>query len=112
MAKYYGEIGFVETMDDGHGVWKETVVEVRNYTGDVSANTRRWQSANQVNDNLQINNKLSIVADPYAYNHFHSMRFAKWHGAYWEITNIEVQFPRLILTIGGEYAGSTERATG
>ena len=108
MAKYYGEIGFIETVNDGHGVWKETVVAKRNYSGDVLANSRRWQGENQVNDNLQINNKLSIVADPYAYEHFYYMRFAKWHGAYWEITNIEVEYPRLILTIGGLYEGPTD----
>lgn len=108
MAKYYGEIGYVETVDDGYGVWKETVVAKRMYAGDVLSNIRKYHEANQVNENLNINNKLSIVADPYAYDHFHIMRFVKWYGAYWKITNVEVQYPRLILTIGGVYAGPTE----
>jgi len=104
MGKFYGIIGYAETSETAPGVWTEGITE-RNYSGDVIKNTGRWQSGAKVNDNLTINNSISIVADPFAYQHFHAMRYVNWMGVSWKVTNVEVQRPRLILTIGGVYNG-------
>lgn len=104
MAKYYGKIGYAETVETNPGVWTEQITE-RSYYGDMIRNTRRLQSAEQVNDNINISNDLSIIADPYAINNFHAMRYAEFMGAKWKISNVEVQYPRLILTLGGLYNG-------
>lgn len=102
MAKYYGKIGYAEPVETNPGVWTEQITE-RSYYGDMIRNTRRLQSAEQVNDNINISNDLSIIADPYAINNFHAMRYAEFMGAKWKISNVEVQYPRLILTLGGLY---------
>lgn len=102
MGKFYGKIGYAETRETTPGVWTEEITE-RNYTGDIIKNTRRWQSGDTLNDDLVINNIISIVADPFAYQNFHAIRYIMWMGASWKVTNIEVQRPRLILTIGGVY---------
>ena len=102
MAKWFGKIGYAEAVEKSPGVWKEEIT-VREYFGDLTRNTRRLQTADKVNDDLNINNELSIVSDPYAIDHFHNMRYAELYGTAWKITNVEVQFPRLILTLGGEY---------
>lgn len=104
MAKYYGKIGYAEMVETNPGVWTEQITE-RSYYGDMIRNTRRLQSAEQVNDNINIANDLSIIADPYAINNFHAMRYAEFMGAKWKISNVEVQYPRLILTLGGLYNG-------
>lgn len=106
MAKFYGAIGYAETIEKTPGVWEEQITE-RNYSGDVIKNTRRWQAGENLNDDLIINNIFSIVADPFAYQNFFAMRYISWMGALWKITNVEVQRPRLILTIGGIYNGKT-----
>jgi hypothetical protein len=108
MAKFYGPVGYTETKETTPGVWTEVITE-RSYYGDVIKMSRRWQAGENLNDNLVINNQISIMADPFAYQYFLAMRYIKWMGATWEITNIEVQRPRLILTIGGVYNG--EQAT-
>lgn len=100
MAKWYGKIGYAETAETTPGVWTDQTVE-REYFGDLIRNTRRLQTADKVNDDITISNELSIVADPYAINNFHSMRYAEFLGTKWKITNIEVQYPRLLLTLGG-----------
>lgn len=105
MNKYFGTIGYSVTTETRPGVWEEQIVE-RNYYGDVQRNTRRWESGEGLNDNLNINNQISIVADPFAYENFHNMRYASFMGTLWKITNVEVQSPRLLLTIGGEYNGA------
>lgn len=104
MAKFYGKIGFAETAETDPGVHTETIV-TREYYGDVNRNSRRLQTTDQVNDNVNISNEISIVADPYAMNNFHTMRFVEFMGATWKVTNIEVQPPRLVLTLGGLYNG-------
>ena len=102
MAKFYGEIGYVDTVENSTGVWKEQVTE-RVYSGDILRITSKMQSGENLNDNLTIDNKISIIADPFAYTKFYSMRYIRWMGALWKITSVEVQRPRLILSIGGVY---------
>lgn len=100
MAKFFGKIGYGVTDEVRPGVWDTTIVE-REYFGDLIRNTRRLESASQVNDNIQISNEISIVADPYARENFHAMRYVEFMGAKWRVTSVEVQYPRLILTVGG-----------
>jgi hypothetical protein len=106
MAKYYGQIGYAETQETRPGIFKEVITE-RNYYGDVLRNARRLESGEKINDDVVVNNSLSVVADPYAYEHFFAIRYVRWMGTLWKVTNVEVQSPRLILTIGGVYNGPT-----
>lgn len=102
MAKYCGNVGFAETRETAPGVWKEFMTE-RKYYGDVTRNTRKLASTSQLNDNVEVSNSISIVADPYARQNFHAIRYVIFMGTKWKVTSVEVQYPRLILTIGGVY---------
>ena len=104
MAKFYGAIGYAKTEEIKPGVWKEQITE-RTYYGDLVRNTRRLQAGEGLNDNINVANEISIIADPFANENFHSMRYAYFMGAKWKITNVEVAYPRLILTVGGLYNG-------
>ena len=104
MARFSGKIGFVTTSETSPDVWTETVTE-RNYMGDVSRNVWTNQNSGNVNDNLNLSNTISIVADSFAYANFSHMRYVKYMGAKWNISSAEVQRPRIILTIGGVYNG-------
>lgn len=104
MAKFYGKIGYGVTEEVRPGVWEEVVIE-RPYYGDVNRNRRRWASSERLNDNLDVTNEISIVADPYAYKHFHTIRYVEWMDARWKISDVEVEYPRLKLVIGGVYNG-------
>ena len=102
MAKYCGNIGFAVTKEIKPGVWQEQITD-RLYYGDMTRNTKRFQSSGNLNDNIIIANELSIVADPYANENFHAMRYVEFMGTKWKITSVEVQYPRLILTLGDGY---------
>ena len=104
MAKYYGQIGYEETTETRPGIFTPSITE-RNYYGDVLRNTRRLESGEKINDDVVVNNSLSIVADPYAYQHFFAIRYVSWMGAKWKVTNVDVQRPRLVLSLGGVYNG-------
>lgn len=103
MAKIFTEVGFVVTEDDGTGVWEEKEFK-RGYYGDLVKNpSSRWQNTDQINDNKLLSNNVSILADPFAFENFTSIRFVTIMGKKWKIDNIEIQYPRLVLTTGGLY---------
>lgn len=104
MDKFYGTIGYGKTIEKRPGVYTEEITE-RQYFGDVLRNTRRLQTADKINDNINVSNEISIIADPYAYDNFHDMLYIEFMGTKWKITSVEVRFPRLILTIGDVYNG-------
>lgn len=104
MAKFYGPIGYVEMVETKPGVWTEQVVE-RNHYGDVIRNARRFQSADKQTDDIVINNQISILVDPYAIDNLQRIRYVEFMGAKWEVSDVNVEYPRLILTLGGVYNG-------
>lgn len=102
--KFYGAIGFATTKETTPGVWEEVITE-QSYYGDVTRNTRKLQNSEGLNDDINIGNDISIVANPYILSNMYAMRYVVFQGAKWKITNVEVQYPRLILSIGGLYNG-------
>lgn len=104
MAKYYGVIGYAATVETEPGIYEEQIIETE-YMGDVLRNTRRLREGSKINDDITISNQISIIADPYASNNFHAMRYVTFMGAKWKVSDVEVQYPRLILTLGGLYNG-------
>lgn len=102
MSKYYGKIGYERMIESSPGVWTpETTVKA--YYGDVYKQSRRLNSGQQVNDNINISNQFSIVADPYAFKHIGEMKWIEWYGTKWKVTDASISYPRIELTIGGVY---------
>ena len=104
MAKFYATIGFVMTGETVPGVWTESTT-TKKYACDVVKVSRKLQGQDQVNDDINIANQFSIVADPYASSNFFAMRWIEFQGVKWKIASVDVQRPRLVLTIGGLYNG-------
>ena len=111
MAKFYGSVGYAVMMEKAPGVWVERIKEYI-YYGDLTRNTRRLQSSETLNEDINVANEISIVADPFAYQNFHLMRYVAFMGTKWKVTNVEVHYPRLILTIGGVYHEPKAGASG
>lgn len=109
--KFCGNIGFAKPDKVRPGVWTESIIE-RRYFGDMPRNLRRLQDNAKVNSDINISNEISIVADPFAKENFHAMRYVVFMGAKWKIESVEVQYPRLILSIGGLYNDKPNRASG
>jgi len=104
MAKWSGKVGFETTLETEPGIWKEKIIE-KPYYGDVIRNARRLESSGVINDSVNISNEISFVADPYARENFHTIRYIEFMGTKWKVSNIDVQYPRLVLSIGGIYNG-------
>ena len=106
MTRFYGRIGYGEPEESAPGVWIDNIVEY-SYFGDVIRNARNLVEAGQLNDNIVVQNQISVVADAYAYEHFFAIRYVEWAGVLWTVTSVEVQSPRLILRLGEVYNGPT-----
>ena len=107
MPKFVDVIGYGEAQEVTPGVWQDVIVERRLF-GDVIRSSRRLQeSSEKLNSDITVNVAISVVADAYARNHIFAIRYVKWAGARWTVSHVDVQFPRLILTLGGLYNGPT-----
>jgi hypothetical protein len=106
MARFFGEIGYGESVETptGSGVWVDEITEY-SYFGDVIRNTRHLEDGEGLNDNLSVGNSISVVADEFANEHFHAIRYVRWAGVCWKVIGVEVKPPRLILTLGEVYNG-------
>lgn len=104
MAKFYGKIGYAATTETRPGIW-EQVVNAKKYSGDLVSYSRYWSNGDKVNDDVSISAQISIVADSYLLNNMHRIRYAELNGVAWEVTSIDPQYPRLILSLGGIYHG-------
>ena len=106
MPKFFGKVGFGMTQETSPGVWVDKITE-RDYRGDITKMVRRLEGSEYLNDNLTVSNTISILADAFANENFFAIRYVQWEGARWKISNVEVQRPRLILTLGEVYNGPT-----
>lgn len=104
MAKWCGKIGYAITKETEPGLWEPIIVE-RKYYGDLISNRWKRQNSGGINDDINISNSISIIADPFANQNLGYMAYVEYMGTKWKISDVEIQFPRLILTVGGLYNG-------
>lgn len=108
MAKFHGNIGYGESQEipPDSGIWKDVITE-QEYYGDVLQATRNLESGEGLNKDITVSNRISILADQYANEHYFAIRYIQWEGVLWTVTKVEVQRPRLILSLGSVYNGPT-----
>lgn len=106
MARFHGRVGYGEAVETTPGVWVDQITE-RSYFGDVVRNSRNLREGENLNPNISVQNSISIVADAYANDHFFAIKYVEWSGVLWTVTKVDVQSPRLILTLGEVYRGPT-----
>lgn len=103
MSKFSGIIGFGETVETVPGVFVPTITERRRYYGDLIRNYMSIQNSNNLNDDINISNQVSVVTDSFLREHINTMKYVEFMNIKWKITNVDIQFPRLILSLGGVY---------
>ena len=73
MNKWCGKIGFTYSGEIEPGLWVENEIVERQYFGDIISNRWKRENSGGVNENINISNQISIVADPYARDHVSAM---------------------------------------
>jgi len=111
MGKFFGKVGLVIMERTAPGVYMPNTVTKPCY-GEVLNVTKRWQgAAEQVNDNLNIDSRISILSNKFLTENLSHIRFVEWMGALWKVTSVELSYPRIILSIGGVYNDNDEQET-
>ena len=103
MAKFYGTVGYVTSIETKPGVWKDENVVEHEYSGETLQETGQNESAGKVVDDIKLVERISILGDPYAFQHYFSMKYVVRDGVKWKINSVSINYPRLILSIGGLY---------
>lgn len=104
MAKYAGMIGFAKNVEVESGDYEDVVTE-RRYRGDILRNNQKFAVGGTTSGELRITNQFSILADNYAFDHISEIRYLEWRGNRWIVDYIDIEYPRLVMTIGGLYNG-------
>lgn len=108
--KFVGKIGFwIDDVETAPSVYEPKIIE-KPYVGDVTRNYRRNQyESGKQNKNLSLNNQIDILADTYLQQNYHTARYVLWNNVRWEVTAVEVDYPKIKLEIGGVYDGIEAR---
>ena len=107
MGKFYGTIGFVKTEESSPGVW-QPVTEEYGYCGDLIRNIERNDSGNKVNRDVSLNNQVSVICNRYAQENLQFIKYVRFLGTAWTVTSVEINYPRLVLNLGGVYSEEVE----
>lgn len=102
MAKFAGKIGFSNTIETSPGIWSSDIVE-KTYMGDVLKASLRYQDNSKVNEDVVLSKRISIIADMFINNNLHTIKYVTYMGTKWSVTEFDIQYPRVILTLGGVY---------
>lgn len=102
-------VGFWEDdVEISPGVWRPSDIIERTYKGTVVSDRRRFQSdSSNQNDTFTVGNRIEILSDLYSRNNWPSIKYVVWKGVKWKVTSVEVNYPRLILDLGGVYNENT-----
>lgn len=106
MARFADVVGFAVQTETRPGYFEDVITE-REYLGDVRRAARQAITGDKQNDDYTLENTIEIVADEFANGNILAIRYVKWAGAHWKVSNVEIQHPRLLLRLGGVYNGPT-----
>ena len=104
--KWFGKVGFTsrEPIEEDSDIYVDQIIE-RSYFGEETRLNSQWKTSGHKNDDKDINTEISIVSDPFACDHFTDIIYVEFMGCKWDVTSVSVQYPRLILSVGGLYNG-------
>jgi hypothetical protein len=104
MAKYAGLVGYATQEETVPGVWspvEKTVV----MKGDVIRQSSSVQNDDKVNSDITLNHRVSLIGDAYAFDNYYNLKWIELHGRKLEVSSVELQRPRLIVSVGDIYNG-------
>jgi len=111
MVRFFGVVGFSNNQETSPGVWEDVITE-KSYTGDVIKDTRQLEASSEhINGDINVRNSISIVANGFANERIFAIKYVKWRGVRWHVTDVDVRPPRLILSLGGIWNGNTPNVT-
>lgn len=109
-SRFYGAVGYGHSTETAPGVWEDVITE-RKLFGDVRKDTLQVRGGEKLNRDLTVQNSISVVADAYANENFHAIKYVVWSGTAWEVNEATIEAPRILLRLGGVYNGPRPEVT-
>jgi len=108
MALQSVTLGYARQVESRPGVWApEEICEV-NKIVDVKNFMFRHQQTDNTNQDLTTSDEISVKADAFALKNFSNIRYVRYMGAEWSVNSVKLNYPNIILTLGGVYNGRTK----
>ena len=104
MTRFFDKVGYGIPNESVDGVWSDNIVE-QAYYGDVLDTSISNEEVDKVNNDIRLQQRVSIVADSFAFENFSRIKYVSWMGSLWTVLSVKVERPRLILALGGIYNG-------
>lgn len=104
MAKYAGQVGFASQVETVPGVWVNDIKE-RFLKGDVIRANANIESGTNINNDVSLNHRVSLIGASISTAEYYNIKYITLDGFKWEAKSIEIQRPRLIVTLGGMWNG-------
>lgn len=110
MSKFTGLVGFITQEESIPGVWSP-IENSKKMRGDLisssatNGNGSRIADSGKVNDDVSLNHRVSLLGDYYTFNNYLNIKWIQIGGRKLEVSSIELQRPRVILTVGGLWNG-------
>lgn len=103
MARFTGLVGYVTQEESTPGVWSP-VESPKRMKGDIIRQSSS-QNGDKVNSDVTLNHRVSLLGDAYAFGNYYNIKWIMVDGVKWEVTSVEVQRPRLTVSLGGLWNG-------
>lgn len=106
MAKYAGLVGYVTQEETVPGVWSPVSTPIK-MRGDLIRQSASSQNGDKLNEDITLGHRVSLIGDAYAFGNYYNIKWIEISGMKWEVTSVEIQRPRLILSVGGLWNDQT-----
>lgn len=104
MAKFSGLVGYITQSEISPGVWSSVENSIM-MKGDVIRQSSNTQNDDKVNSDITLSHRVSLIGDAYSFGNYYNIKWVDIRGAKWEVESVEIQRPRLIVTLGGIWNG-------
>lgn len=104
MARFAGLVGYVTQEEKVPDVWSPTE-NPRVMKGDIIRQSSSVQNDNKVNSDISLGHRISLIGDAYAFDNYYNIKWVNIDGYKWEVISVEIQRPRIIVSLGGKYNG-------
>lgn len=104
MSKFAGWVGYVTQEETSPGVWSP-MDNPKRMRGDIIRQNVNHQDNGKVNGDISLNHRVSLIGDKYAFNNVHFIKWVEFNNLKWEVTSVELQRPRIIVSLGGLWNG-------
>lgn len=93
-------VGYVNQKETSPGVWSpvETFTTMK---GNVIRQNASNRDGDKMNDDISLDHRVSLLGDAYAFDNYYNLKWIQIEGRKWEISSVEIERPRIIVSLGG-----------